>query len=135
MPASPNSPLIREATPDDWPQIAQLLDRPPSDAQTLRRWTQSEYSPPITLVLQESDQNPQVIGAAVAGLPRTSSISGNEGGPEPPARLSFLGIAPRHRRRGYARLLLDALIRELRSYHARRLSTVVEGTQIGRAHV
>ena len=119
-------PEIREPEPDDWGAIAQLLDRPPSDGASLRRWTQSEYNPPIALVVTE---NSSVMGAAIGGITRAPAVPAADGGPDTPARLSFIGVAPRYRRHGHARALLTAFIEELRPYQARRLTAVAEGSQ------
>jgi len=115
-------PDIRDAEPDDWRAIAHLLDRPPNDGPSLRRWAIGEYDQPLALVVEREGA---VAGAVVGGT--THSTGDGDGAI---ARLSFVGVAPRYRRQGVGRALLEAALAELRLRQARRVSLAVEGTQV-----
>jgi ribosomal-protein-alanine N-acetyltransferase len=119
---------IREAEPDDWAAIARLLYRPAAEAAGLRRWVINEYEAPVTLVAQDSTGG--VVGAVAGGIPRGEGQRAQTGEGELAARLSYVGVAPAHRRRGLATRLLDSFFDELRARQARRITLLVEGTQV-----
>lgn len=127
--------VYRALESEDWVALGPLLGRSAGELAALRRQIEEEFDPWFAFIAEDTAQH-KPVGAVFSGAPRTPQTPPVEtiGPPREQqareARILWIEVAPACRRRGIGRRLLGDALEEWRRRQYRRITLLVEGTQV-----
>ena len=119
--------VVRPATDEDWPAIGRVTGRSPTSTAALRRSVEAGFAPWCGAVATPPGLQ-EVVGIAVAGIPRTPPAGDPDQGKQ--AHLLWIEVLPAARGRGAGRQLLDHVLDDLRERDVRGVSVTVEAERM-----